>query len=391
MKMNSFLAFIYGVLFGAGNLIPGLSGGMMLAAFGCYDTAIGALAVRRKDIGGRKGFLIPFLAGTVLGIAAFVFLLSALIEKYPVPVYLFLVGLIIGSFPLILRTAAKQEKLRVSRLFPALLSAGVIVLIVLAQSGGSSDAYTLEQAYSADDRNVTVVRLKNETNLTIREWSLEFPAGSVTAVGGARLVNSPGVIDQIKALLGGADEAKPNAITGHEEDMEIGPKQTVIFTYVPENGPKRLDFDVRLSYTMSASFLMTLVLGSFLAAAAMLVPGMSAVFVMALFGIYSTVLSALEDGDLLILALVGVSMLCGLILGARGLNWLLQRHSAAAYCLMLGLAAGAVFAIFPREFVLDMQLIAGVAAMIVGGAISVTVNMEKKSNEELQKTGKNLK
>ena len=48
--MKNLLGILYGAVFGIANVIPGVSGGTMLVAFGCYDKVCGALALDFKEI-----------------------------------------------------------------------------------------------------------------------------------------------------------------------------------------------------------------------------------------------------------------------------------------------------------------------------------------------------
>ena len=43
--MKNLLGILYGAVFGVANVIPGVSGGTMLVAFGCYDKVCGATKI----------------------------------------------------------------------------------------------------------------------------------------------------------------------------------------------------------------------------------------------------------------------------------------------------------------------------------------------------------
>lgn len=111
----------------------------------------------------------------------------------------------------------------------------------------------------------------------------------------------------------------------------------------------------------------------FLAAVAMIIPGLSGSFVLLLLGGYQTVISAVNDlfqlNSLLILGFGGVGILLGLLLGAKAISWLLARYRQATYCCILGLICGSLYAVFPAGFQWNAQGIAGIFVMIIGGIL----------------------
>ena len=119
--MQNALGILYGAIFGVANIIPGVSGGTMLVIFGCYDKVCGALALDIKEIKRNLKFLIFFAVGALLGIVGFSNLISLLFENFPTMTYMFFMGLIIGSVPLIVRNATVKEKFRPICAVPLLL------------------------------------------------------------------------------------------------------------------------------------------------------------------------------------------------------------------------------------------------------------------------------
>lgn len=111
----------------------------------------------------------------------------------------------------------------------------------------------------------------------------------------------------------------------------------------------------------------------FLAAVAMIIPGLSGSFVLLLLGGYQMVISAVNDlfqlNSLLILGFGGVGVLLGLLLGAKAISWLLARYRQATYCCILGLICGSLYAVFPAGFQWNAQGIAGIFVMVIGGIL----------------------
>jgi uncharacterized membrane protein len=103
--------FLRGLLMGAADIIPGVSGGTMAFITGIYDTLLGAIRsfdihflakLFRLDIAGAwKHVNGTFLLALLLGIATSIFslarLVSWLLEAHPVPLWAFFFGLILAS------------------------------------------------------------------------------------------------------------------------------------------------------------------------------------------------------------------------------------------------------------------------------------------------------
>ncbi len=390
--LKKLLAFIYGLIFGIANIIPGVSGGTMMVVFGCYDIVCDAMALDFKSIKKNLPFLIPFAIGAAGGIVGFSFVATYMIDNFPVASYLFFIGLILGSIPTVYRTATKYEKLSGASIAPFILAFAAVIGLGILQNDSTSD-YIIKQSPSAENAGITVVTLKNTSKQTVSEWVIEFDEGSVSAVGGASMFYNAGTFDKVLSIFTGEQNEKPNAFTaednGTENYKEIAPDQVITFTYKSSQGA-RLVLEPQLSYKVTGGLLLNILLGGFIAAVAMIIPGVSGSFVMVLFGIYATILSAIKNINILILLPAAIGILAGIILGAKLIKWLLSNHRMTVYSAILGLMIGSVFIIFPKNIVFGQELIIGIAVLVLGAAISLTVSMEKKSNEELKSTDKNL-
>ena len=99
------ILFILGVVASATMVIPGVSGSMMLMIFGYYFGIIitikGFLDALRvfNIVALKEGFLLlcPFVIGVILGIVLIAKLISFLFDKYGVPTFCAILGLIISS------------------------------------------------------------------------------------------------------------------------------------------------------------------------------------------------------------------------------------------------------------------------------------------------------
>ena len=269
------LAVVYGLVFGVANIIPGVSGGTMLVVFGCYDKVCGALALKLSEIKKNIVFLIFFGIGAVIGLLGFAVMIKWLFGEFPTETYMFFMGLIAGSIPLILRNATVKQKFTPVCAIPFVLALALVVGLAM-----------LEQA------------------------------GVVTA----------------------ASEAQG-----------------------------------------AGAFILFLIAG-FVAAVAMIIPGVSGSFVMVLFGTYETVISSIHIHSLNFAVIIptAIGVLAGLVLGARLISFLLKKYRLMVFSAILGLVVGSLYAIFPAGFGLNLDTLIGAAALILGFFIAFTVGKHTK-------------
>ncbi|MEZ5571858.1 MAG: DUF368 domain-containing protein [Halioglobus sp.] len=111
MALSSAGVFLRGLLMGAADIVPGVSGGTMAFITGIYDTLLDSIRAfdlqllrmlfRRDIAGGWRHVNGSFLLALLLGIATSIFslaqLVSWLLEYHPVPLWAFFFGLILAS------------------------------------------------------------------------------------------------------------------------------------------------------------------------------------------------------------------------------------------------------------------------------------------------------
>lgn len=127
-----------------------------------------------------------------------------------------------------------------------------------------------------------------------------------------------------------------------------------------------------------------LVVVMFVAAIAMLLPGLSGSFVLLLLGGYQTVITAvnsLSSPNFDVLAVLFSTALgagLGLLLGAKGIATLLKKYRLTTYWGILGLILGSLYAIFPTQGMPKSQIAAGVVLVIVGIALPNLMELPSK-------------
>ncbi|MDX1732872.1 MAG: DUF368 domain-containing protein [Halioglobus sp.] len=141
--MGSLGVFLRGMLMGAADIVPGVSGGTMAFITGIYDTLLASIRavdmeflrrVLRLDIAGAWEHVNGgFLLALVLGIATSIFSLargiSWLLEHHPVPLWAFFFGLILASALVLLEQVERWNLRRVLS-----LAVGIAVALFIALS-----------------------------------------------------------------------------------------------------------------------------------------------------------------------------------------------------------------------------------------------------------------
>lgn len=141
--MSPIGVFLRGVLMGAADIVPGVSGGTVAFITGIYDTLLGSIRafdldfmrrVLQLDIAGawrhvNGGFLLALLAGIATSIFSLARGISWVLEHHPVPLWAFFFGLILASALVLLQQVQQWT-------FPRLLSllVGMAVALFIALS-----------------------------------------------------------------------------------------------------------------------------------------------------------------------------------------------------------------------------------------------------------------
>jgi putative membrane protein len=140
--MSSLGVFLRGLMMGAADIVPGVSGGTIAFITGIYDTLLGSIRavdleflrkVLKLDIKGawehvNGGFLLALLAGIATSIFSLARVISWVLENHPMPLWAFFFGLILASALILLRQVEKWSPARVSCLLVGVALALFIAL-----------------------------------------------------------------------------------------------------------------------------------------------------------------------------------------------------------------------------------------------------------------------
>ena len=140
MALSSAGIFLRGLLMGAADIVPGVSGGTVAFITGIYDQLLDSLRavdleflarLSRLDIAGawqhiNGRFLLALLLGIATSIFSLAQLVSWVLEHHPVPLWAFFFGLILASAVVLLREVDNWSVPKVL----CLLSAGAVAVCI---------------------------------------------------------------------------------------------------------------------------------------------------------------------------------------------------------------------------------------------------------------------
>ena len=128
-----------GVVIGVANIIPGVSGGTMMVAMGIYDKLISSITGLFKEFKKSVQFLIPVGIGMLLGIAVLSKLIALMFDVVPFQTNCLFIGLIIGSFPFILKNV-KGKSIKLQHIIAFILFFALVVGAAILGEGSGKDA-----------------------------------------------------------------------------------------------------------------------------------------------------------------------------------------------------------------------------------------------------------
>ncbi len=106
------LRILQGALIGCGAILPGVSGGVLCAAFGVYEPIMDFLGNPIKGFKKHIMMLIPIVIGGGLGFVGLAYLVNLLLDNYAMVALALFAGLICGTVPSLAGNAVKEEPKR---------------------------------------------------------------------------------------------------------------------------------------------------------------------------------------------------------------------------------------------------------------------------------------
>jgi len=107
--MDKFKLALKGFVVGMGGVSPGLSGSILMVAFGLYRDVIDCLATITIDTKKKLAFLLPIFGGMLVGIVIFSRIISHLLTTFEFLTRLTFFGLLLGAIPLVYGEVKKNN------------------------------------------------------------------------------------------------------------------------------------------------------------------------------------------------------------------------------------------------------------------------------------------
>ncbi|WP_019668522.1 DUF368 domain-containing protein [Eudoraea adriatica] len=108
--------------------------------------------------------------------------------------------------------------------------------------------------------------------------------------------------------------------------------------------------------TENSQSLLYLFFSGALAVCAMILPGISGAFILVLLGSYKTILDAVHQRELYIIATVALGAVFGLLSFARLLKWMFENYKNSTLALLTGFILGSLNKIWPWKRVLETKI-----------------------------------
>jgi len=145
--MEFLLLGLKGLVIGAANIMPGVSGATFAVIFRVYDRLIEAINLLFKDTKKSLRFLIPLGLGMAIGVLALGSAFSFFYERFPLQTVVLIAGMIAGSAPYIHNQAKVGMDSDKQVRYYAIAIIAAIVIILLALLTPTPERYT-EEAFS---------------------------------------------------------------------------------------------------------------------------------------------------------------------------------------------------------------------------------------------------
>ena len=115
-----------------------------------------------------------------------------------------------------------------------------------------------------------------------------------------------------------------------------------------------------------------------IAAATMIIPGVSGSFVLVAIGMYATFLQAVRTANAPVLAVLAVGAAIGIVLVSKGMTFLLGRYRRTTYWVILGLVVGSLVGVWPGITSIGAAF-ADLAATAVGASLALALGKGSRS------------
>lgn len=138
--MDKIITALKGMALGVAFVIPGFSGGTMAVILKIYDKLLDAISLNIQKLKKNIGFLLALGVGILLSIFITSVVLTKLFDTFPVATKMTLVGIVIGSLPMIWKEATSESSFKPVNVIPFLLSLGVMIMMFIIDNSGTAES-----------------------------------------------------------------------------------------------------------------------------------------------------------------------------------------------------------------------------------------------------------
>jgi len=132
-----------GILIGVGCILPGISSGVILVSLGLYEKLLNSILTFFSNVKENLKILIPIFIGILIGIVLFGNILNLLYNSYPNISKFCFIGLILGTFPNVIKTANSNNKyFEFKNIFFSIISFLISIILILFEKNMSSSLIT---------------------------------------------------------------------------------------------------------------------------------------------------------------------------------------------------------------------------------------------------------
>ena len=138
--------------------------------------------------------------------------------------------------------------------------------------------------------------------------------------------------------------------------------------------------DTAVITSLTASNAIGLFFAGWAGSIAMLLPGISGSFILLVLGVYSTVIGALSNFNLSIIAVIGAGIIVGFIVSNKAISYLLKHFKFIMFAVIIGLIVGSLFVIYPGIPESGTPFVMSVIAFFTGLVVANMFSSQNKTS-----------
>ena len=135
---------LIGLVLGMMTVVPGVSIGTLMVVFNVYDRLIEIITPNVKKILAAWKFWLPLISAIIIGIFLFSKVIVTLFENYELQTYWFIIGIILGSIPLIYNRVKKTDSAlpSLTSVICCVITLGIMIVMAIFRPSEGTAVYT---------------------------------------------------------------------------------------------------------------------------------------------------------------------------------------------------------------------------------------------------------